>query len=1207
MGRTFRGVVAFELRYYLERISTWVYFGIFFALAFIGVCAYGGAWENFDLGNSRVVVNSPFRITALIGLFSILMVPVTAAMAGNAVYRDFEAGIHPLVFTSSIRKRTYLGGRYVGAVLANLVVALAVPLGALAASLMPFMPHERVGPFRPEAYAQALLFFTLPNLVLTGAVFLSLAALTRRMLPNYTGGILLLLAYSLSAKFINDLDREWLGGMLDAFGLSAVGRATRYWTLWEQNHALLPPEPLLLWNRALWMGLGLAILEVTVRAFPFAQLATERGARRSVADEPAPAQRAAVVVPHVRLSTSAGTRLRQYAALARRAFRDVVANVYFPVIVGACLTFLAVSATRIGSAWGTNTYPVTYQVLDLVTGTLSLFVLIIITFYAGELVWHERELRVSQIVDALPLPGWIAYAARLTALAGVLVTLLAVGMVSGMAIQLLHGYTRLEPAHYLTELFGIQLAFYLELAVVALLVHVAVNHKYLGHFVLVLYYFSLPFLPQLGLSHNLLQLGQAPEVKYSDMNGYGHALGPWAWFTLYWGAFAVLLALASNLLWVRGQESEAGWRLRIARLRTRRPIVVGAGAAAALMLATGGWILYNTNVRNEYRTEREETDLQVRYEKRYKRFQNVPQPRVTAVKLDMELYPETRRFRVLGTYGLRNRTDVAIDSVHVDLPADLTVHGISFSRAARRVIGDRDGGYYVFALARPLGPGDSLQMRFDVAKETRGFTNQTEFGPVLGNGTFFTSELLPHIGYNAASEVDDEDVRARHGLPRRPRVASIDDPRGRMRNTVSADADWVDFEATVGTSAGQVAVAPGYLDRTWARGGRRWFHYRMDAPMLNFYAFLSARYAVRRDRWKGVAIEVYHQPGHEYNLDRMVRGVKRALSYYTAQFGPYQHRQVRILEFPRYAAYAQSFANTIPYSESIGFIAQVDDDDIDYPFFVTAHEVAHQWWGHQLVGADVQGAEVLSETLAEYSALMVMEKEYGQVKMERFLRYELDEYLRGRGSEREREMPLALAEHQAYIHYNKGGMVMYALRDLVGEQRVNLALRSLLAEQRFRGPPYPTTRDLVRHLRAVTPDSMQHVITDMFERITLFENRAVEATSTPLGRGRWHVEVVVEARKVRADTLGNETYVPVDDWIDVGLYRQGGSRGSTLELRREHLTARRTRVSFDVSSRPLRAGIDPTHKLIDRRGSDNVIAVTERAAAKASAPAPRKR
>src|SRR5581483_10091889 len=209
--------------------------------------------------------------------------------------------------------------------------------------------------------------------------------------------------------------------------------------------------------------------------------------------------------------------------------------------------------------------------------------------------------------------------------------------------------------------------------------------------------------------------------------------------------------------------------------------------------------------------------------------------------------------------------------------------------------------------------------------------------------------------------------------------------------------------------------APGYLIKEYEKDGRRYFHYKMDCPILNFYSFLSARYAVKRDKYKNVNIEVFYHPGHEYNLDRMISSVKKSLQYYEKSFSPYQHRQVRILEFPRYASFAQSFPNTIPYSESIGFIAKVDDSDplsIDYPYYITAHEVGHQWWAHQVIGADVQGATLMSETMAEYSAMMVMEHRYGKEAMQKFLKYNLNRYLIGRTQESKKELPIMLAEDQ---------------------------------------------------------------------------------------------------------------------------------------------------------------------------------------------------
>ena len=143
----------------------------------------------------------------------------------------------------------------------------------------------------------------------------------------------------------------------------------------------------------------------------------------------------------------------------------------------------------------------------------------------------------------------------------------------------------------------------------------------------------------------------------------------------------------------------------------------------------------------------------------------------------------------------------------------------------------------------------------------------------------------------------------------------------------------------------------------------------------------------------------------------------------------------------------------MPFNEASGFTAKVDDKDpkdIDYPYFVTAHEVAHQWWAHQEVPAAVQGAEFVTESLAEYSALMVLKQKYGDAKMRRFLKYELDRYLQGRGTEQKQEQPLLRADGAAYVHYQKGALTLYALQDAIGEAgdgRRALGVRRTLALQ----------------------------------------------------------------------------------------------------------------------------------------------------------------
>ena len=1193
-------IARYELKYRLTRISTYVYAGVFFVLAFLLALTEAGAFESVTAASgANVLANSPQAVAGLVTILGLFGVVVTASFMGHAVVKDFENRMHPLLFTTPLSKTAYLGGRYLGALGAALLVFAAVLPGAALAYLSPWPDASLIGPMRPAAFALPYLAILVPNTLVTGALFFALAAGTRQMLPNYVGGVLLLLGYLLAGVLAGDVENLRAAALLDPFGLYAFEAETRYWTTAEKNTRLLPLDGLVLLNRLLWLGVGAAVFAWTAVRFRLSQ--DVRTWRRARVPQPEPVQARPPIVtlalPSAGRSFDGRAALDQTLSLARRELRAVVTNVYFYVLVVAALGFLAIALAVGDSIFGTPTLPVTAQVVQVVAGSFAVFVIAILIFYSGELVWRERDLGADGLTDSLPIPTWVPFTAKLLALWGVLAVLMGVMMAAGVAYQLASGFTDLQPGLYLTQ-HALQFVDFALLAVLALTIHTAVDHKYAGHFVLVLYAIGLPILlTLLGFDRTLYDYGSDPGVSYSDMNGYGHFLGPWTWLKLYWAAFAVLLALASTLLWRRGREGGVRQRLRLARGRVTRSVAVTAAAAAVAFVALGGWIAYNTDVVNDYRTDAEARTLQADYERQYKPYETLPQPRITAVEIDADLYPERREARVRGRYTLVNRTDAAIPAVHLNLSSDLAVRGLRLGRPATETLRDTVLGYAILDLRQPLAPGDSTTLDFDVAVETRGFENTTRPGAVVGNGTFLSNGVLPHIGYQPSAELADASDRDKEDLPHRPRMAARDDSTAYGNTSLANDADFVRFAATVSTVPGQTAIAPGRLRREWTEGGRRHFRYEMDAPILNFYAILSARYALEEDVWtapdgRTVDIQVFYHPAHDYNVRRMIEATQATLGYAEAAFSPYQYDQVRIIEFPRYAAFAQSFPNTIPFSESIGFVADVgDEDDIDYPTYITAHEVAHQWWGHQVAGAAVQGSTFLVETMAQYTALMVMKAEIGETQMSRFLGYELDQYLVGRATERTREVPLVLVENQPYIHYRKGSLAMYALQAMGGERRVNAALRRFLDRYAFQGPPYPTSADLVRELRAVTPDSLQYLIDDQFETITLYENRTVEATAEAVGGDRYRVALTLDLGKVRADSLGSEQPAAMNDWLDVAVFGERDGREVRLATQRRRFQAGRQTVELEVTGRPTRAGVDPLYLFPDRIRADNARSV----------------
>lgn len=1219
----FASLLAQEVRHRLRQLSTHVYFGIFFGVSFLLMNALGGAFADanitiFGMG-PNTNANSPFAINATTLFVSLLGLMITAPFMGQSVYRDYDSGIHPLVFSTPVSKAKYLGSRFLGAVLVHLYLYAGLTAGLVLGAAAPWVDPSQLGAFRPMAYLQPYLLYLLPNLLWVGGLFVALPAFTRRMLPNYIGGVLLFMGYNIAAVLLGGdaLRNSTVASVVDPFGLIPTQQLTRYWTAAEQNAQLVPLEGVVLLNRVLWLGVGLAVVAGLYAGFRFAHLPgqqsgddDETGAEGPSLAEVTPTSLIhAVDLPGAALSEHWGARLRQFTSIVRRSFLYVVRDVYFYAIVGASIIFLVVAASQSGQINGTPVQPVTYHIVGQLGSQFSLFMVILITFYAGQLVWRERDVEVQQVHDTLPLPTSVTLSAKGTALGLVCATLMLVVLTTGVATQLSYGFTDLNLGLYLTELYGVQLVDYLLYAALALTVHAVVNHKYLGHFIVVAFFLGLAFSSQLGIEHTLWRYGSDPGLPYSAMNEYGHFAGAFAWHKLLWAAVALAMATVARLAWVRGEESTLSVRLRQARRRLSPAVWGTLGVAGVVAFGTGTFIYVNTTVWNTFRTSSEQTDLRAEYEKTYERYATKPQPRIDAADLNIDLYPDRRDARLAGTYVLVNDQSTAVDTVFIDTPADANVDWLSFGRAAETVRRDETYGVRLVDLAEPLAPGDSTTLTFDTWVRNDGFTTGGSQTSIVHNGTFIGSGELPRIGYDAGAELSDRSQRDDHGLDPEPRMRPQSDTSARMRPYVARDATWLDYEATVSTSADQVPLATGTRDSSWTTGGRRHVRFRTSAPTAGFFSFLSARYEEASGTWtppdsslnrgRPVDIEVFHHPTHDYNTGRMIDAVKQSLTYYTRHFGPYQSREVRIAEFPRYAGFAQSFLGTIPYSESVGFIARVDPEtDIDYPYYITAHEMGHQWWGHQVVSGPVWGATMLVESLAQYSALMVMEETYGRDKMKRFLEYELDEYLSGRSLESREERPLmTAAASQGYIHYEKGSLVMYALKEYLGEETVNRVLREFLRANQYQSPPFVTSEALVERFEAAAPDSLKGFVGDLFRKITLYDNRATGATYRETADGRYRVTLTVEARKQQADSIGaSPTEAPMDLPVEIGVFAEESDAGAedqrTLYRQTHRLTSGTQEITVTVGEKPERAGVDPFTLLIDRETEDNMTTVT---------------
>lgn len=1197
-------ILLFEWSFRKNRPAGYIYAGLLGVIAFFMVASGGFS------GPEQVDLFSGSMLALLFSAFSVIMLFIASAIMSVAMYRDIQHHMTDTFFALPLRPGTYFWGRFLGAfsylTAISLTLCLAIWVGAIAAPGLGLAEKLNFGEVRFWPILTHWAAYMLPNLYIFAAIFFALMALFRRAPVVFFGAFTVFLLYTAADIFLEKLDREHIGALLDPLGARAYGFETRFWTPEEMNEQALFFQGYVVWNRLLWVGLATALLLFARWRFRFTTFRAPAAGSLAVAASGGQALRR----PEWTHQPITG---REYVLHTVRLFgRQILKEPVFYLMVLLALGFSLLVLTMGDNIWETPSYPLTYNVLPAVAGGSYLFLMILLVIYAGELVHRDRELRFHLLADSLPVqPAWNMLARWLTL---VLITVLLVAVLAlfGIGWQLGQGFTDLRLDFYFWQLGSFWLGLNASLmACVAL--HSLVKNKMLGHFLCVGFLVLPNILGRIiKFHHHLLFPGSGPSFQFSDLAGAFPALAPTFLFDLYWLLFGGMTLFLSWMLWPQGTGYTAAerWRRSLSRVRDAKALPIGVGLMLSF-LGLGGFLFWNTNRINDFVTRKQGVADLAFYESSFKYLKDKARPRIVHARMELDLFPEQRAWDMRVTGTVVNDDLQAIDTLAVlDEPGAfrLSWNGQALSPAFQSRDFFAQGqrvAMHLYVLPEPFAPGDTATLGYQSRSEVKGIPhNDFDFG-VLRNGSFLDFQLSGLLGYIPDLELEDEKDRKENGLPPKDqRLPDPNDPKAGLQN-LFGNRGRITLETIVSTDPDQTVIVPGYLQREWTDKGRRYFHFRMDEPMVDFFNVCSGRYAVHEDRWSGregaeVAIRLYHHPGHAWNLGSFTAGAKDALDYYSREYGPYPHRELRIIEFPRYSTFAQSFAMTVPFSESFGWVADLRDTlDFDYPYYVTAHEVAHQWWGHQLVPAKAQGGNLLSESLSEYSAIMVAERRFGRERVGRFLRENLNDYMEGRRTDRFPETPY-IRSQASYQDYKKGAMVFYAMRHFLGEEWVNAHIRQFLETRRDRGEGlYPTGTDLYRQMRPTCPDSLAYLMEDLWEHVCTYELEVREARATPAGKDSWQLRLQIKADKQYQDARGKKTdpVHPMNDLVEVIVFGEPqGKRDRIEELPVIHrqmlrLPAGDTTLQLAVNRKPFKAGIDPNHILIDRKPENNVSTI----------------
>ena len=1211
----FKQIFSYEFNAWFNKPSFYIYSVLIF-LATAGLVAIsGGVFDNATASVSSLkYLNSPSGVLAMVGSMTVFAMLLFTNVCGDSIYKDFKTGAFHLMYSYPFSKPAYFFGKFLSAFSICLILILCIGLGTGFGFVMPGINKEMIGPHSFMAYLNVYLFYMIPNTFFFCAVVFAVVTYTRSIIAGFVVMIVIYVLNGVVDAALVNQEYFKTAALVDPFGVRADNYYTKYWTVDEYNNAPIPLTGYVLYNRLLWFLIGAAILFWSYVSFSFETIPTRWNPFKKKETTTSIAHKSKQILdldlPIVNRSYNLKQKFTSAWLLSKIDLSYILKGGAFIVISIIGLLIVGITLAFSGEVVGTKTYPTTANMLMLSSAIFRMFIVLLTFVYTGLIINRRTDNNIYQLEDVSATKNSSFLISKFLSITLMQAVLLALPIVAAIVYQITQSYFNFEPGLYLFDTYVIRWISLVPWTLLAILVFTLVPNFYIGLIIALGISIGVNFLPQLGIEKSMFQYNDGPTPRYSDMTGYAGGLVKFFIYRIYWIFGGVALAILGLNYWRRGVKISFKERLGLANAQSLGTAKIFGLVSLVAFLTIGGIIYYNTFVKNESYTSKQREQQVVDFEKKYKRLESLAQPRIVDVNLKVDLYPEEGNIDAEGYYYLKNKTTSIIDTIvvnHNNLLKELT-----FDRGVTQGIKDTILDIQTIGLNTPLMPNDSLKMSFIIKnKENSIFRSH---GPVQENATFFNSSVFPSLGYSSDGELSDNKVRKKYDLPPRERMPETTDTTAYGNTYISNSADWINFEIVIGTTADQVAMAPGQLQREWDENGRKYYHYRMDQLMLNFYNISSARYEIASDKWNDVELSILYHKGHDFNIDRMMQALKDGLDYYTTEYSPYQFKQLRILEFP-FGGFAQSFANTVPFAENAGFTAMVDDSDeggVDYAYTVTAHELAHQWWAHQVIGAKVKGATMMSESLSEYSSLKVLEKRYGADKMRKFLKDALDKYLLSRQMESSKELPLAFNENQQYIHYQKGSLVFYALSDLIGEKTLNGVLAKYIQQVGFQEPPYTTSLELLALLREATPDSLEYFIDDNFENITLYNNRIEETKYQDNGDGTYTVDITAHVTKYRTDEKGKQSFTdgnglidslvmegkkrplksyPLTDYIDVGVFGieeiDDKEKEKLLYLKKHKITEIENKFTITVDQEPKEVGIDPYNKLIDRDSNDN--------------------
>jgi len=1051
-----KAIFLFDLKSYFKR---WGFYAVLLLIVVLGMV--GGQNARFSV-SENILDNSPYQISFITTLISLTTLFFSTLFASQLLFKESDARFELLLFSTPLKRRSFLAGRYSSLLamsfLCMLLLIISFFIGRDMAS-----NSENSTSFKLFWYLYPITFFVLLNTIFTTAVLTFVAWLTRNKLLVYVSGLLLYVAYMvaliysrspLMAQSLPQSEQaQLISAILDPFGFSAFFYQTAHWSVVQRNTEVVTLTGVFLLNRLGILFISVTLLLICARQFSFVK--TPR-AKKANAKASRPENLSVATYRAVKTTHNFGAQLRALLSFTKMDLIYVLKSI--PFILTAMALLFCVGMEMYAEIEKGIRLPQKYASSGLMVSTIIQnfhgLCMIAVLYYAHEIFWRSRNANFNLIEDAAANIK-TGFFAKCLSLAIIVFVFSCLMILEGVLFQLLYHYSTIEWMVY-GHVFLFNTLPLVLLCVMILLIQNLIRQKYVGMGLTAL--FALVMATSIGkkiVSFPLAKFMQPFNGDFSDMNGFGAYTTAYAGRLLFGLVVVIILLVVFNL----PKRKLLKW-----------PAFTAIALAGAVAYYTGSNLLLG------YQPKSEDADLQAQatYETIYRKYQHLPQPNITDIVTTVDLFPEKNAYTIKGSYTLENKTGHNISTVLINFADDIEIKQAIFINATERTAIKEQ--YQVVELKKPLLPHQRARMEFELGYSWKAVNGHQSFNAIIQNGSFMRiSRYYPQCGYLPGNEVQDEHARKQLHLGNVTPVKLPDAPK-------VANDDFINLCMTVSTSAKQTVIGVGELTKQWRNNGRNYFQYKTNSPIPFRFALSSAAYAVKKETYKGKNFEIYYHPSHYENVAHLLKNAKLTMDYCEVNFGPYPFKVIRFAEISSFTKgfAATAYPATVYMTEDMLFHANLKGDKRqDVINELAGHELSHLWWGNsQIAPDDRDGAAMLTETFAMYTEIMLLKKMYGKEKVQEKIKMHRDIYLNERGYTNEEPLYRVKAE-SPHISYSKGAVVMYQLSELIGEDKVNLALKNFLLKNKY-PKPKPVSTDFIKELYLVTDARLHAQISAMF-------------------------------------------------------------------------------------------------------------------------------